>query len=158
MRFDGGASDTRFKVRLREQAELATIQVPGVDDLAWLVEQKTNGKANGMKLSERATGTSSTEDAATGWKLEFTLTGTEGSISGSLELASGVSVALSGKHSFDSASNQSNLQLQSEGAERGVSIRVKRLEIDTAKPLSERITAGSLRFRAFGQGGSALLP
>jgi hypothetical protein len=154
MRFDGGTPDVRFKVRLGEQAELATIQLPGVDDLAWLVEQKTSGKANGTKLSERITGTSTTQDALTGWKLRFTLTGSDGPTSGSLELASGTSIALTGKQSFDSGSNRSDVKLQSEGAERGVRIRVKRLEIDT----TGTITAGALRFRAFGQGGSALLP
>jgi hypothetical protein len=154
LRFDGGTRDTRFKVRLGERAELATVLLPGVDDLAWLVEQRTSGRANGTKLSERITDTRTTQDALPGWKLRFTLTGSDGATSGSLELANGRSVALTGKQSFDSSSNQSDLKLQSEGAERGVRVRVKRLVID---PMAT-ITGGALRFRAFGQGGSALLP
>jgi hypothetical protein len=157
LRFDGGTSDTRFKVRIGEEAELSTIVLPGMDDLAWLVEQKTRGKANGAKLSERTTDTRTSPDAFTGWRLSFTLTGSDGPISGRLDLASGASVALTGKQGFDSGANRSDVQLQSEGAERGIRVRVKRLEIDTtAAPAS--ITAGALRFRAFGQNGSALLP
>jgi hypothetical protein len=154
LRFDGGTRDTRFRVRLDERAELATVLLPGVDDLVWLVQQKTSGKANGAKLSERITGTTTTEDALPGWKLSFELTGSGGTTSGRLELANGRSVALTGKQSFDSGSNLSDVKLQSEGAERGVRLRVKRLEIDS----TATITAGALRFRAFGQGGSALLP
>jgi hypothetical protein len=159
LRFDDGTSDTRFKVRLREEAELATIQVSGVDDLAWLVEQKTNGKANGEKLSERATGTRTVAGAVTGWRLEFTLTGTEGPISGSLTLANGVSVALAGSHRFDGGSNLSDVELASEGTARGVLIRVKKLQIGAASQTdpTQTIKAGLLRFRAFGQRGSALL-
>ena len=103
--FDGGTRDTRFKVRLGERAELATVLLPGVDDLAWLVEQRTSGRANGTKLSERITDTRTTVDALPGWKLRFTLTGSDGATSGSLELANGRSVALTGKQSFDSSSN-----------------------------------------------------
>jgi hypothetical protein len=156
LRFDGGALDTRFKVRLREQAQLSTIQGTGADDLDWLAEQKTSGKANGTKLSERTTGTRTTTAALSGWKLEFTLAGSEGPIAGNLTLASGVSVALTGTHGFDSSANLSDLKLRSEGAERGVQIRIKKLAIGTSMDPQD-VTAGSLRFRAFGQRGSALL-
>jgi hypothetical protein len=153
MRFDAPASDTKFSVRIGEEANLATL-LQAMADLEWLVGQKTRGKDGGVKLSEDTTSTRTTAAAPTGWRLDFTLTGNDGPTSGSLELASGVSVVLAGKQSFDSASNRSDLKLESEGAERGVRIRVKRLEIDA----TNRIAAGAVRFRAFGQGGSLILP
>jgi hypothetical protein len=149
------AFDTKLLVRLAETANLATLQGT-TTELEWLVEQKVRGRAGGVRLRETTT-SMRTQEAPTGWKLEFALTGTEGRIAGSLELANGVSVALAGRHAFDSAANLSNLRLQSEGAERGVRIRVDRLEIEATTATPE-IASGTLRFRAFGQGGSALLP
>jgi hypothetical protein len=166
VRFGTGGSETRFSLRIREQADLATLQGAIVPPLEWLVEQTTRGKAAGAKLSESTTTVSSLPAqpgdgiqclggaARTGWKLSFILTGTDGPTSGTLQLANDVSVALRAKQSFDSGSNQSDLKLESEAAERGVRIRVKRLEIDATK----QINAGAVRFRAFGQGGSLILP
>jgi hypothetical protein len=155
-RFDAPGSETRFQLRIQEEADLA--QGATAPPLAWLVEQTTRGKAAGAKLSESTTTVRTLpcagSTALTGWKLSFSLTGTDGPTSGTLQLANDVSVALRAKESFDSGSNQSDLKLESEGAERGVRIRVKRLEIDA----TNRIAAGAVRFRAFGQSGSLILP
>jgi len=152
--FEVAASDTKLKVRIREEANLAALQ--GTTALEWLVEQKARGKLNGVKVSEDTTSTP-TQTVVTGWKLEFTLTGTEGPITGQLILAGGVSVSLSGSQSFQSESNRSTLKLGSDGADRGIRIELKKLVIDTTKT-PQVITSGKLRFRAFGQRGSLLLP
>jgi hypothetical protein len=167
VRFDAPSSETRFSLRIREQADLATLQGVLPPPLVWLVEQTTRGKAAGAKLSESTTTLRNQPaqpgdgiqcaggTARTGWKLSFILTGTDGPTSGTLQLANDdVSVALRAKQSFDSGSNQTDLKLESEAAERGVRIRVKRLAIDVTK----QINAGAVRFRAFGQGGSLMLP
>jgi hypothetical protein len=167
VRFDAPSSETRFSLRIREQADLATLQGAIVPPLEWLVEQTTRGKAAGAKLSESTTTLRNQPaqpsdgiqcaggTARTGWKLSFILTGTDGPTSGTLQLANDdVSVALRAKQSFDSGSNQTDLKLESEAAERGVRIRVKRLAIDVTK----QINSGAVRFRAFGQGGSLMLP
>ncbi len=155
--FDVPASDTKFKVRIREEANLATLQ--GSPDLAWLFEQKTRGKDGAAKLSETTTGTRITPLAVTGWKLEFTLPAAQGPITGQLSLTGGASVALRGSQDFDSEANRSDLRLQSDGADRGVRIRIKKLVIDTAQAnKADQITSGSVRMRAFGQRSSLLLP
>jgi len=150
------APDARIYVRIRERAELASLQ--SAADLDWLVDQKTRGKLGEMKLAEDVTTTRTTPGAVTGWRVSFTLTGTDEPTTGSLELASGVTVALTGKQGFDSGSNRSDLKLQSEGNERGVRIRLKRLEIDPSQGPPDRIQAGAVRYKAFGQGGSIVLP
>jgi hypothetical protein len=156
IRFLAPESDARIYVRIRERAELATLQ--GGPDLDWLVDQKTRGKVGGMKLAEDVSTTRTTPAALTGWKVSFTLTGAAEPTTGNLELANGVTVALTGKQDFESSSNRLDLRLRSEGNERGVRIRLKRLEIDPSAPLPEQIQAGTLRYRAFGQGGSLVLP
>lgn len=154
--FDVPASDTRFRVRIREEANLATLQ--GSADLAWLFEQKTRGKEGGVRLSETTTGMRITPMPVTGWKLEFTLPATQGPITGQLSLASGASVSLSGSQTFDSEANRSTLRLGSDGADRGIRIRLKKLVLDPAQPPPDRITSGTLLMRAFGQNSSLLLP
>ena len=156
IRFLAPESDARIYVRIRERADLESLQ--SASELDWLVDQKTRGKLGGMKLAEDVTTTRTTPDAQTGWKLSFTLTGTAEPTTGSLELANGVIVALTGKQGFESASNLSDVKLQSEGNERGIRIRLKRLELDPSQPLSEQIQGGSVRYKAFGQGGSIVLP
>jgi hypothetical protein len=156
IRFLAPESDARIYVRIRERAELASLQ--SAPDLDWLVDQKTRGKLDGMKLSEDVTATRIAPAAQTGWKVSFTLTGSAEPTTGSLELANGVTVALTGKQGFESGSNRSDVKLQSEGNERGVRIRLKRLEIDASQPPGDQIQAGTVRYKAFGQGGSIVLP
>jgi hypothetical protein len=156
IRFLAPESDARIYVRIRERADLESLQ--SASDLDWLVDQKTRGKLGGMKLAEDVSTTRTTPDAQTGWKLSFTLTGTAEPTTGTLELANGVIVALTGKQSFESGSNRSDVKLQSEGNERGIRIRLKRLEIDPSAPLPEQIQGGAVRYKAFGQGGSMVLP
>jgi hypothetical protein len=155
-RFLAPEFDARIHVGIRERADLASLQ--SAPDLDWLVEQKTRGKLGGMKLAEDLTTMRTSPAALTGWKVSFNLTGTDEPTAGSLELANGVTVELSGRQGFDSASNRSDVKLRSEGNERGIRIRLKRLEIDPSQPLPDRILAGSVRYNAFGQGGSILLP
>ena len=166
MNFGARGALTRFNLRIREEADLATLQGAIVPPLEWLVDQKARGKKAGAKLSESTTSVRTLPALPsdgiqcaggvprTGWKLSFSLPGSDGPTTGTLELANGVSVALRARQSFDSASNQSELRLESEGAERGVAIRVKKLKV--AAP--NQILAGSVRFRAFGQTGGVILP
>ena len=166
VRFDAG-SDTRLAFRIREQADLATLGGTIVPPLEWLVEQTLRGKTAGVRQDESTTTLRTLPalpsdgiqcaggTARTGWKLSFSLTGAEGPSAGSLELANGDSVALVVRQRFDIVTNLSRLRLESRGAEPGVRIQVKRLEIDDT---SDQLIAGVVRFRAFGQGGSVLLP
>jgi hypothetical protein len=152
MRFDA-ASDTRFSVGLRETAQL--LSLASSPDLDWLVDQKTSGKVAGTKVKERSTSTRTVPDAVTAWKLAISLSGSSGSTLGSVELASGLAVALTGKLNFDTADNDSDVKLQSQGAERGVRVRVKNLVIDSTQTPA-RLASGDVRFKGFGQRANVL--
>jgi len=163
------SADARLGLRVREQANLATLVGAPDPPLEWLIDQRLRGKLAGTKIVEATTGLRTlpalpSDDIAcaggtprTGWKLAFTLTGTEGLSSGSLQLANGNDVALEVKQRFDFVTNQTLLRLQSRGADAGVKILIRRLEIDDV-PDPAQIASGVLRFRAFGQGGNLLLP
>jgi hypothetical protein len=158
MRFGTGASDARFSVGLREEAEL--LSLASTPDLDWLVDQKTNGKAGGTKLKERSTSTRTVPGAIAAWKLVISLSGSGGATSGSVELTrtGGLMVTLPGKLNFDAMANESDVKLQSKGAERGVKVRAKRLVIDTTLPPGEQLVSGDVRFKGFGQRADVVLP
>ena len=107
-----------------------------------------------MKLKEQITYTRTVPDAQAGWILVLSLSGSDDSVSGRVELATGLSVTLTGKGGFDSAANVSDLKLRSQGAERGVKVRVKNLTVDD----SQQITSGDVRFKGFGQRVNVLIP
>jgi hypothetical protein len=109
----------------------------------------------GTKVKERSTSTRTVPDAVTAWKLAISLSGSSGSTLGSVELASGLAVALTGKLNFDTADNDSDVKLQSQGAERGVRVRVKNLVIDSTQTPA-RLASGDVRFKGFGQRANVL--
>jgi hypothetical protein len=155
MRFGTGGSDTRFSVQLKEEADLLSLAPPTMPDLAWLVDQKANGRVSGTKIKERTTRTRTDLDADTAWKLLVSLPGSSGDTFGSVELASGLAVALTGKLNFDATTNESDVKLRSQGAERGVNVRIKKLVIDTTRTPS-RLVSGDVRFKGFGQRANVL--
>jgi hypothetical protein len=113
-------------------------------------KQTTKGDLRGAPLSETTEDAESLGDPATGWRLDFPLSGDAGRISGAtLRLSNGRSVALTGRHRFVFELDRTNVRLASGGGDEGVKIEANGLRFDDAG----RISRGEIRWRAFGQGG-----
>lgn len=166
VRFEEPSGTARLAFRLDEQADLASLLAPATP-LSWLFEHRLRGKLAGTRIDASAAGLR-TQPALpndpvactggppmTGWQLRFTLTGSDGPSTGSLVLANGSEVALGVRQRFDFLTNQTRLRLASKGVERGVTILIKRLEIDDA---TDEIETGVVRFRAFGHAARVLVP
>lgn len=141
---DGGASSagTSLRVSILERALLATALKTR--------KQTTRGDLLGAPFSETVQDVESLEDQATGWRLDFPLSGDAGRITGAtLRLANGRTVALTGRHRFVLELDRTNVRLSSGGGDKGVKIEANGLGFDDAGLISR----GEIRWRAFGQGG-----
>jgi hypothetical protein len=146
-------ADAKVKVQLREDTQTTT----GVLTRT----QKAKGQRLGQKVSDTTSTTtclngSSGPDCLTGaplgWRLDFTLPGSGSEVTdAALTLQDGRTIPLRANGTFKFDVNSSNLRFKSEGADKGIRIRLQKFRVDQ---VTGDITRGQLSFRILGQKGA----
>lgn len=152
LRASGRSEDGKVRLRALLRRDIQA-DAGSADDAV-----RTRGKVFGDRVADDVAERSSVDTRSLGWTLTFRIDPSEGGgrkdAVGTLRMADGRSVALSGKARARGSEGLWKVRLRSSGADKGIRIRMDDLDVDSAF----QVRSGRLRFDAFGQSGELELP
>ncbi len=115
-------------------------------------KQTAKGTVQGVKIKDSAPSTLPLGEEPLGWRLDVELAGKQVD-DATVTLSDGRKFALTGRFLFDFLTGLAKLDLQSEGADEGVRVRIEDFDIEDLEAEPPVINGGDFTFKILGQRG-----
>ncbi|MEN8160712.1 MAG: hypothetical protein ABFS41_11635 [Myxococcota bacterium] len=147
VKFRNDALDAKLKLSVKEVLSILLDAVTGT--------QKASGKIGDTKIKEEVpTDAMPLPVTPQGWRVEFTLDGSDTVVNPTLTLEGDPAIPLEGSNKFDIVRDLTSLKLQS--PDKGIKIRLKKIGIDEGD--MPQVVDGDLSYKILGQRGKRSLP